>query len=100
MPVITRFYGMAIKMYFLGSEHNPPHIHAIYGEYMGAIDIAHEKAHAFAITGYLQNINSGDISRFRVWNPWYDYFETIGLDQVYITDRGDRYEGERYIINW
>ncbi len=68
--------------------------------YMGAIDIAHGKAHAFAITGYLQNINSGDISRFRVWNPWYDYFETIGLDQVYITDRGDRYEGERYIINW
>ena len=39
MPVITRFYGMTIKMYFLGSEHNPPHIHAIYGEYMGAIDI-------------------------------------------------------------
>ena len=28
-----------IKMYFQQSEHNPPHIHAIYGEYMGAIDI-------------------------------------------------------------
>ncbi len=39
MPAITRFYGMTIKMYFLGSEHNPPHIHAIYGEYIGAIDI-------------------------------------------------------------
>jgi len=26
-------------MYFQQSEHNPPHIHAIYGEYMGAIDI-------------------------------------------------------------
>ena len=32
MPVIARFYGMVIKMYFRQSEHNPPHIHAIYGE--------------------------------------------------------------------
>ena len=39
MPVITRFYGVVIKMYFRQSEHNPPHIHAIYGEYIGAVDI-------------------------------------------------------------
>lgn len=26
MPVIARFYGMTIKMYLLGKEHNPPHI--------------------------------------------------------------------------
>lgn len=39
MPVISRFYGMVIKMYFLGSEHNPPHIHVVYGEYLGIIDI-------------------------------------------------------------
>ena len=39
MPVLSRFYGMIIKMYFQQSEHNPPHIHAIYGEYIGAIDI-------------------------------------------------------------
>lgn len=39
MPVIARFYGVVIKMYFRHSEHNPPHIHAIYGEYIGAIDI-------------------------------------------------------------
>lgn len=39
MPVISRFYGVVIKMYFKQSEHNPPHIHAIYGEYVGAIDI-------------------------------------------------------------
>lgn len=39
MPVISRFYGMVIKMYFIASEHNPPHIHVIYGEYMGIIDI-------------------------------------------------------------
>ena len=39
MPVIARFYGVVIKMYFRQSEHNPPHIHTIYGEYVGAIDI-------------------------------------------------------------
>lgn len=39
MPVITRFYGMAVKMYLLGKEHNPPHIHVLYGEYLGVINI-------------------------------------------------------------
>ena len=40
MPVLSRFYGIIIKMYFHQSEHNPPHIHAIYGEYVSAISIA------------------------------------------------------------
>ena len=39
MPVISRFYGMVIKMYFQQSEHNPPHFHVIYGDYVGAVDI-------------------------------------------------------------
>ena len=39
MPILSSFYGISIKMYFQQSEHNPPHIHAIYGEYVGAIDI-------------------------------------------------------------
>jgi hypothetical protein len=30
---------MIIKMYFRQSEHNPPHIHVLYGEYVGLIDI-------------------------------------------------------------
>lgn len=39
MPVLSKFYGILIKMYFQQSEHNPPHIHAIYGEHIAAIDI-------------------------------------------------------------
>ena len=39
MPVISRFNGIVVKMYFRQSEHNPPHIHAIYGECVGVIDI-------------------------------------------------------------
>lgn len=38
MPVITRFYGIIIRMYFLQSEHNPPHIHAIYNQDVAMID--------------------------------------------------------------
>lgn len=39
MPVISRFYGIIIRMYFQQAEHNPPHIHAIYGEHTASIDI-------------------------------------------------------------
>ena len=37
MPVIARFYGILIKMYF--REHGKPHFHALYGEYNGVFDI-------------------------------------------------------------
>ena len=39
MPIISEFYGIIIKIYFAQNEHNPPHIHAIYGEYMSSINI-------------------------------------------------------------
>lgn len=31
MPVISRFYGLTIRMNLRTSEHNPPHIHVEYG---------------------------------------------------------------------
>lgn len=37
MPVLSRFHGITIRMYFLQSEHNP-HIHAIYNDGVAAID--------------------------------------------------------------
>ncbi len=36
MPVISRFYGILIAMYFL--DHNPPHIHAKYSGYEALFD--------------------------------------------------------------
>ena len=39
MPVISRFYGITIKMYLRQKEHNPPHIHAIYGECIGMFSL-------------------------------------------------------------
>lgn len=37
MPVIARFYGILIKMYF--REHGVPHFHAIYGEFNGVFEV-------------------------------------------------------------
>ena len=36
---ITRFYGIIIKMFFKPKEHEPSHIHALYGEYVGIFDL-------------------------------------------------------------
>jgi hypothetical protein len=39
MPVIARFYGILIKMYFSQSEHGVPHFHAVYDEYNAVYNI-------------------------------------------------------------
>lgn len=39
MPEIARFYGIVIKMFFKPKEHEPSHIHALYGEYVGIFDL-------------------------------------------------------------
>lgn len=40
MPVISRFQGITIRMYLRQKEHNPPHIHAIYGDYVGMFSLS------------------------------------------------------------
>lgn len=35
MPEISRFLGIVIYMYF--NDHNPPHFHAVYGDYKASI---------------------------------------------------------------
>jgi hypothetical protein len=37
MPIISRFFGIIIRMFF--NEHAPPHFHAEYGEHRATIDI-------------------------------------------------------------
>ena len=39
MPTISMFYGIIIRMYCSPGEHNPPHIHAYYQNFMAIIDI-------------------------------------------------------------
>lgn len=42
-PTISRFYGIKIEMRLRGKEHNPPHVHAIYGEYAGSFRLSDGK---------------------------------------------------------
>ena len=39
MPEICRFYGIVIKMFFKPKEHEPSHLHALYGEDIGIFDL-------------------------------------------------------------
>ena len=39
MPILSQFYGIIIKMYFQQSEHNPPHVHVVYGGYIAEFSI-------------------------------------------------------------
>ncbi len=38
MPTIAWFYGIAILMYH--DDHNPPHLHTVYGEHEAKVSIA------------------------------------------------------------
>ena len=38
VPVIARFYGITVKMYFL--DHGVPHFHAVYGEFNGVFEVS------------------------------------------------------------
>ena len=37
MPIISRFYGITVSMYF--NDHQPPHIHLYYGDDEEILDI-------------------------------------------------------------
>ncbi len=37
MPEVSRFYGIIIMLYV--NEHNPPHFHVRYAEYLAEVDI-------------------------------------------------------------
>ncbi len=38
MPVISRFYGILVVMYF--NDHSPPHVHAKYAGFEASFDFA------------------------------------------------------------
>lgn len=40
MPTISMFFGVVIRMYCSGAEHNPPHFHAYYQDHRAVVDIA------------------------------------------------------------
>ncbi len=40
MPTISMFYGILVKMYY--DDHNPPHFHAFYNNYVAIYDFEGE----------------------------------------------------------
>ena len=39
MPTLSMFFGIIIRMYYGPKEHNPPHIHVYYQDYVAVINI-------------------------------------------------------------
>ena len=39
MPTISMFFGIIIRMYYGPKEHNPPHIHVYYQDFIAVINI-------------------------------------------------------------
>ena len=39
MPEISRFYGIAVRMFYEAGRHHQPHFHALYGEYLASFAI-------------------------------------------------------------
>lgn len=68
MPILSRFYGIVIRMYSQQAEHNPPHIHALYGDDMAEIVIrtgevleGHLPPKALAMVREWVSINKSDL---------------------------------------
>ena len=68
MPILSRFYGIVIRMYFQQAEHNPPHIHALYGDDMaesvirtGEVLEGHLPPKALAMVREWVSINKSDL---------------------------------------
>lgn len=61
MPEIARFYGIIIKMFFKPKEHEPSHIHALYGEHIGIFDL--RTLEIAAIISGFSPVFGGDVLR-------------------------------------
>lgn len=74
MPVISRFYGIVIKMYLRQKEHNPPHLHAIYGDYVGLFSLEEGEMYEGDIPVKEQKLIKNFILHYR--EPLYDMWKT------------------------
>ena len=46
MPIVGVLDGITFKMYFQQEEHNPPHVHAFYGDGVDIIYINNDRPQA------------------------------------------------------
>jgi hypothetical protein len=84
MPVIARFYGIIIKMYFSQSEHGISHFHAIYGEFNAVFAIEPLEMIEGDLPGRAQRLIKEWASVYqkelqRMWNHQ-EFFQLPGLE--------------------
>ena len=65
VPVIARFYGITLKIYLRQKEHNPPHIHAIYGDYVGMFSLIDTEMFEGDMPGKIQQMIKNFIEYYR-----------------------------------
>lgn len=73
MPEICRFYGITIRMFFKPREHEPSHIHAIYGDQIGIFNIQTHQMIDGDLPARIQKLvfewlNQYDVELQEMWN--------------------------------
>ena len=84
MPEIARFYGLIIKMFFRNKEYDPPHIHVIYGEYTGLIDLYNKEVKTLPDYNLQVQFQTGEKKIYDV-KPLFNKYEE--LDANGLTDK-------------
>ena len=71
MPIIARFFGILVKMFF--NEHNPPHFHAFDGEFEGLIDIERNELIGGSLAPRVLGLVTEwtEIHKVELLNNWY-----------------------------
>jgi hypothetical protein len=84
MPVLSRFYGIVIKMYFNDTEqHHKPHVHASYGDYNAVIAVDGEMLSGSIPAKQLKIINAWlAIHEEEVYAAWNKAVKNEHFDQI------------------
>lgn len=73
MPIISRFNGISIRMYFQQAEHNPPHIHVSYSGTVAVVGIRDKEILEGELPGKVMNlirkwINLHEEELLQIWD--------------------------------
>ncbi|MCQ2351376.1 MAG: DUF4160 domain-containing protein [Paludibacteraceae bacterium] len=69
MPEISRFYGIIVNLFW--RDHNPPHIHFVYGQYECSISILDRVVDGQAPAKVIAKVNDWiDIHESEILSLW------------------------------
>jgi hypothetical protein len=68
MPEISRFFGIIIRMFY--GDHQPPHFHAVYGEYESLIEIDTFEVYRGVLPGRALVLEGAALHRQELRQDW------------------------------